>query len=216
MKTNRSVLRSLLPIKFPVSFHSFVFSYFRVFVVGIGIGLALTSTRGLGAGDKKDKVPSPPPPTGPEHKLLKNLAGTFDAAVTIFGDDGKKDQSKGVMKRQMILGGRILHEEYEGTFGGQAFKGMGMIGYDPHKKMYTSVWADNMTNAIVTSEGTYDDKATTFHYAGNDVDAYTGKTLKSRDTLKIVSPDEQLLVMYRQPAGGKEFKMLEIRYVRKK
>ena len=32
----------------------------------------------------------------------------------------------------------------------------------------------------------------------------------------FVSPDEQVLEMYRQPAGGKEFKMLEIRYLRKK
>jgi hypothetical protein len=185
------------------------------FALLLGIGLlALTSVSQLGAGDKKDKGPPPPPP-GPEHKLLKDLAGTFETAVTFFAD-GKKIESKGVMKRQMILDGRILHEDYEGTVGGQPFKGLGMTGYDPHKKKYTSVWADSMTNSIMTSEGTYDEKAKTYHYSGEDVDPYTGKKLKVRDELKVVSPDEQLLEMYRQPAGGKEFKMLEIRYVRKK
>jgi hypothetical protein len=214
--TNKNGIRLLLRSKSSACFPSFEFSSFRVFVVSSCISVTLASSPGLGAGDKKDKAPPPPPPPGPEQKLLKELAGTFDAAVTLFGDDGKKTKSKGVLKRQMILDGRILHEEYEGTFGGQAFKGLGMIGYDAHKKKYTSVWADNMTNAITTSEGTYDGKAKTFHYAGDDLDAYTGKKLKSRDTLQIVGPDEQLLVMYRQPAGGKEFKMLEIHYVRKK
>jgi hypothetical protein len=178
--------------------------------------LALASAVRLGAGDKKAKGPPAPPPPGPEHKLLKELAGTFDATVTFTGDDGKKSESKGVMKRKMILGGRILHEDYEGSFAGQAFQGLGMTGYDTARKKYTSVWADSMTNSIMTSEGAYDEKTRTYHYIGEDVDPYTGKKMKSRDTLKVVSANEQLLEMYRQPVGGKEFKMLEIRYVRQK
>jgi hypothetical protein len=184
-------------------------------LLAIGL-LALTSGSRLGAGDKKDKGPPPLPPPGPEQKLLKELAGTFDATIAFVGDDGKKNESKGVMKRQMILDGRILHEEYEGTVGGQPFKGLGMTGFDAHKKKYTSVWADSMTNSIAISEGMYDEKTKTYHHTGEDVDPYTGKKLKTRDELQIVGPNEQLLTMYRQPAGGKEFKMLEIRYVRKK
>jgi hypothetical protein len=184
-------------------------------LVGIGL-LAVASGTRLGAGDKKDKGPPEPPPAGPEHKVLKDLAGTFDARVTVFLAPGKNLESKGVMKRQMVLDGRFLHEEYDGSFADKLFKGIGLSGYDTIKKKYVSVWVDSMTNSIMASEGTYDEKTRSFHYAGEDVDASTGKKLKVRDLLKIVSPDEQTLEMFRQAAGGAEFKMMEIHYVRKK
>ena len=93
---------------------------FTGFALLFGIALlALPSASRLGAGDKKDKGPPPPPPPGPEHKLLKDLVGTFETAVTFFAD-GKKIESKGLMKRQMMLkakkclmvknhGGRSFH-----------------------------------------------------------------------------------------------------------
>ncbi len=187
------------------------------FAVLVGVGLlAVASGPILGAGDKKDKGPPEPPPPGPEHKLLKDLAGTFDARVTVILAPAKNLESKGVMKRQMVLDGRFLHEEYEGSFADRPFKGIGLSGYDTIKKKYVSVWADSMTNSIMTSEGTYDEKTKSFHYSGEDVDASTGKKLKVRDVLKIAGPDEQTLEMFRQAPGGAEFKMMEIHYVRKK
>src|SRR5260370_10479850 len=146
------------------------------FAVVVGVGLvAVASGPILGAGDKKDKGPPEPPPPGPEHKLLKDLAGTFDARVTVILAPAKNLESKGVMKRQMVLDGRFLHEEYEGSFADRPFKGIGLSGYDTIKKKYVSVWADSMTNSIMTSEGTYDEKTKSFHYSGEDMDAITGK-----------------------------------------
>jgi hypothetical protein len=122
------------------------------------------------------------------------------------------------MTRKMIMGGRFLQERYEGKAMGQPFSGMGLMGYDKLKKKYTSVWIDTMSTSIMESRGTYDAEHKTFTNEGEDVDPYTGKKMKSRDTLKIVSAKEQLLEMYRSPAEGegKEMKVLEIRYVRKK
>lgn len=178
------------------------------------VALALLAGAPLGAGEKKG--PFVPPPPGPEHKRLGELAGTFDAKVTIYfgADKNATVTSKGTLTRQMVLGGRFLQESYDGSFGDQPFKGFGLAGYDTNKKKYVSMWVDSMSNAMMTSEGTYDAATKTYHHTGEDIEPVSGKRMKSRDVLKVVSPDEQLLEMYRTPPGGAEFKMMDIRYTR--
>jgi hypothetical protein len=66
------------------------------------------------------------------------------------------------------------------------------------------------------TEGTYDAKTKTYQFSGEDTEPFTGKKMKARDTLKLVSADEHIMEMYRQPADGKEFKMMEIRFTRMK
>jgi hypothetical protein len=189
----------------------------RVVLLGMGL-LLLTAGPPLTAGDKDKKGAGLPdfPPPGPEHAQLKELAGTFDAQVTMHFEGGKTADSKGMMKRQMILDGRFLQEDYDGTFGGKPFKGVGISGYDPSKKKYVSIWADSVSNALMVSEGTYDAKTKTYTYTGEEVDPTTGKKYKTRDVVKVLSPDEQTMEMYRTADGGKETKVLDIRYTRKK
>ena len=71
-------------------------------------------------------------------------------------------------------------------------------------------------DAVLSHPPTYDAATKTYHHTGEEVDPASGKQMKSRDVLQIVSPDEQMLRMYRTPPGGAEFKMMEIRYTRKK
>jgi hypothetical protein len=92
---------------------------------------------------------------------------------------------------------------------------MGLMGYDNFKKKYSSIWIDSMSTGIMHMTGTYDAATKTWTAVGEDIDPSSGKTMKARDTLKIVSDSEQVMEMYRQPAGGKEFKMIEIQYTRK-
>src|SRR5262245_6517189 len=98
--------------------------------------VGLTSAYGACAGEKKeggnpfDKLPKP----GPEHKLLAKMAGTWDARVKAYFDPSKPPaESTGVMKRDMILDGRFLREEYTGDIAGSPFRGLGLVGYDVPK-----------------------------------------------------------------------------------
>jgi hypothetical protein len=186
--------------------------------LAIGLGLLAFAALAMDvrAGDKDKKALPEPPGTGIEHKQLAELAGTFDCKVTLFLGPGKSMESIGIMKREIVLGGRFLQDDFDGSFAGKPFKGHGMTGYDPAKKKYVGVWADSATNALMLSEGTYDAKTKTFLYTGEDTEPYTGKKMKARDTLKLVSADEHVMEMYREPADGKEFKMMEIRFTRKK
>jgi hypothetical protein len=174
------------------------------------------SSRPLDAGDKKDKPPSEPPGSGPEHKRLHELVGTFDAVITAHLDAGKTAEFKGVVKRQMILDGRFLQEEYEGTFAGKPLKGLLFLGYDTAKKKYVSTNMDNTNNAILSSEGPYDEKTKTFTMAGAVVDFVSGKLVSTRDVLRIVGPDEQAMEIYHQLPEGKEFKAMSGRFTRRK
>src|SRR4051794_17346263 len=106
--------------------------------LSLALAALLALTTGLAGGEKKG--PPLPPGPGPEHKLLHDLAGTFEAKVTIHVGPDQTLQTKGVVKREMILGGRFLKEDFEGTFGDQPFKGLGLSGYDPAKKKYVGSW----------------------------------------------------------------------------
>jgi hypothetical protein len=156
---------------------------------------------------------------GPEHKVLAKLEGVWSANVKAWFMPGKPpEESTATMKRTLILGGRYLREEFEGKFGGEAFSGVSLVGYDRLRKKYVSTWADSMSTGIMISEGTYDADAKSFTYRTDDVDPMTGRKMKGRDLLRFDTDDKLTFEMYRAPAedGAKEFKLLEIVYTRKK
>jgi hypothetical protein len=154
---------------------------------------------------------------GPEHKLLEPLVGTWEAKVKFWMDPGESPQtSEGTLVRKSILDGRFVQEQYEGKIADKPFHGVGMRGYDRGKKKYTATWADSMSTALHECEGTYDDATKTWTFRSECECPITGKHVTMRDTLRIVSPDEERLEMYRQLGDEKEMKMMEITLNRKK
>jgi len=95
------------------------------------------------------------PGPGPEHEVLKQLEGTWDA--TMEGDS----KPSGVSKFKVRLGGNWVVNDYEGSFEGGTFEGHGLNGYDPMKKKYVMIWTDSMSPNALVMEGDYDkDKKT--------------------------------------------------------
>ena len=62
-------------------------------------------------------------------------------------------------------------------------------------------------------EGTYDAAKKTITMLGEDESF--GPKMKVRDTIRIVSADEQVMEMFRTPPGAPEMKVMEITYKRK-
>ncbi|MCI0683477.1 MAG: DUF1579 domain-containing protein [Gemmataceae bacterium] len=186
--------------------------------ITLGIGLLLLAgSQRLPAQEKKD--PTDPSAPGPEHKVLERLTGTYAAKVKAYFAPGKPpEESTGVMKRKMLMGGRYLQEEYEGKIGPESFSGMGLVGFDKIKKKYVVTWIDSMSTGFMSSEGTYDAGRKILTYVSEDIDPSTGKKMKGRDVLRFDSDDQQTFEMYRQATddGAKEVKVLEIVYTRKK
>ncbi|MEO8192100.1 MAG: DUF1579 family protein, partial [Acidobacteriota bacterium] len=91
---------------------------------------------------------------GENHKKLEAFVGTFDVKVKMWEKPGAAPQeSAGTSEGKMVLGGRYVHEDFQGTFMGQPFTGMGMTGYDNVQNKFVSTWADTMSTGIMTSTG---------------------------------------------------------------
>ena len=166
------------------------------------------------AQDKKKEITDFIEKPGPEHKILESLVGNFDAAITMYlGPKEETQKSKGTMKRTMILGGRFLREDFEGKIGPETFTGIGTAGFDTNKKRYVSTWIDSMSTGIMITHGIHDKEKKTITYLGEIMEG--DKKTQTKDILRMVSDDEQLFEMYKQPEGEKEYsKIMEISFTR--
>ena len=65
-------------------------------------------------------------------------------------------KSEGHCEQKMILGGRFLHQEFNGDMMGAPFVGIGVNGYDNHTQKYVSTWMDSMATGLYYFEGQAD------------------------------------------------------------
>lgn len=148
------------------------------------------------------------------HEHLKAMAGQWTAQVK-WWEPGMEEPmtSQGRHKAEMVLGGRYLASEYEGDMMGAPFQGMGIMGYDNVKKKYFSGWVDSMSTGVYMEYGDYDKGTKTFTLSG-EMDSPTGKKVKSKSEIKIVSNDKQVHTMYHSEDGGPMRKAMEITFER--
>ncbi len=153
---------------------------------------------------------------GENHKLINTFAGTWSAAVKMWhGADSPAEESRGTATSKWIYGGRYLHEEFKGDFGGMPFEGSGLWGYDNVKKQFFSTWIDSMSTGLMVSTGKYDAASKTFTFTGSFPNPITGKDEKAREVVKIIDDNKHVFEMYGNDMGtGKEYKMMEIIYTR--
>lgn len=156
---------------------------------------------------------------GPEHKLLESEAGTWDATMKFWmGPDAPPEEAQGVETNTM-LGGLWLVSDFKGEFGGQPFLGHGQNGYDVAKQKYVGTWIDSMSPSIMSMEGTYDPAAKSLTMTGKMFDQMAGKEVDVRTVTVHKSADQRVFTMYVPgPSGekGKDVKMMEITYIRRK
>ena len=146
------------------------------------------------------------PRPGPEHKLLKNLEGTWDTTMKAGGKE-----SRGKVTYKMELGGLWLAGSLESEMFGTKFSGKSLESYNPVKKKYVSVWVDSMSTAPVIMEGTYDKEKKTLTMAGEGP-GMGGKPTRYKSVSKM--PDADTVEMTMWIGDGKE-PMFTITYKRK-
>jgi len=156
---------------------------------------------------------------GPEHKKLAEMAGDWDANVTMY-EGPQPTKSKGTAHCETIMGGRYLLMKFEGNMqmpgaGSMPFHGMAISGYDNGKKMYVNTWIDDMGTGIMVTEGKYDgDKLTC---EGSTTDPMSGQPMKIKEISTHPDKDHMHFEMYGpNPTNPSEMmKMMEIDYTRK-
>jgi hypothetical protein len=154
---------------------------------------------------------------GPAHKKLDVFAGTWTASTTMWMDPSKPPaKSEGTSEQKWVLGGRFLEQRYEGTMMGAPFSGMGYMGYDNYKKVYTSTWMDTMGTMTLNMTGHFDKSGKVMTCTGKMADFMTGKTITYTTKATLVSADEIVWEMWNPGMDGKDTKSVEVRYTRKK
>jgi hypothetical protein len=157
---------------------------------------------------------APPMPTpGPEHALLKDDVGSWDASVEMMMPGAPAaPPSKGVEVNVMSCNGLCLVTDFKGEIMGSPFQGHGVTTWDPSKKMYIGSWSDSMAAGLATTESTWDAAKKTMNATMVAPDG-NGGTVKMRSTVEY-SPGKRVFSMYMPGPDGKEMPTMRITYTR--
>ncbi len=150
------------------------------------------------------------------HQMLAEFAGSWNFSSRWWSAPGEKPlESTGSAEYEMVMGGRYLKETVKSEWLEEQFEGVGYSGYDNVKKAYVSVWFDNMSTGILSSDGTWNAENKTLTWKGEYLDALTGKPKTMRTVTKIISSDKHVDEFFDTQPDGKEYKSMEIVYTRK-
>lgn len=155
---------------------------------------------------------------GEGQKALEQFAGEWDYTVSWWNSpDAEPEKSTGTSENKMIMGGRYLKQKAKGTSMGQEYQGMGITGYDNAEEQYEGLWIDNMGTGMMLSTGSYDADAKTFTMSGTyNCPMEDNKEKSFRTVATFANEDKFTFDMYGPDMEGKEYKMMEIVYTRKK
>jgi hypothetical protein len=148
---------------------------------------------------------------GEPHKMMAKFNGTWNGDITMWMAPGAEPiKNTGVAVYKSALNGLYQTATHKGTMMGQPFEGHSTLAYDNHKKIFESVWIDNMGSGIMHLSGPWDETAKTITLSGKMIDPGTGKECNIREVMKMVDDNTQVMEMYATGPDGKEFKTMEI------
>jgi len=186
----------------------------KLMKVALALAPALAASLLAGRAAAQQGMPMPKP--GPEHMLLKQDEGTWDAVVEMFMGPGAAPlSSKGVETDTIGCGGLCLISDFRGDMAGQPFHGHGTSAWDPAKKKYVGSWTDSMSNGISMSESTYDPKARTMTGYMEGPDA-SGKMARMKSVLEYKDGGSRVFTMYMPGPDGQELPGMRITYTKRK
>ena len=155
---------------------------------------------------------------GEPHKMLAKSNGTWNAEVTFWmGIDSPAVKSTGTAVNSMILDGHFQQAKFSGDMMGMPFQGISTTGYDNTTKEFVSTWVENMSTSMMIMRGTWDEASKSIVFTGSQKNPANGLECKMKQVYKMPDDNNHLMEMY-GPDGqtGKEYKMVEIKYTKKK
>lgn len=154
---------------------------------------------------------------GDVHKMMASWDGTWNGDVTMWMAPGTEPmKSTATATSKMAMGGRYQISEHTGSFNGMPFEGKSILAYDNIKKVFESIWIDNMGTGIMHISGPWDAATKTITLTGKSIDPTSGKEISVRETFRIIDDNTQVMEMFMPTPDGKEFKTMEIKMTRKK
>ena len=157
----------------------------------------------------------PLPKPGPEHAVLKEDVGTWEATVEVMTPGAPSTPpSKGVEVNSMACGGLCLATDFKGQVMGAVFEGHGITTWDPARKLYVGSWSDSMTAGLATTESTWDAAKKTLNTTILTPDG-SGGTVKLRSTVEY-GAGRRVFSLFMPGPDGKEVPSMRITYTKRK
>ena len=154
---------------------------------------------------------------GEPHKKLDALVGTFDAKVRSTVDPSKPpEDSTGTSVNSWVLGGRYVQQEFDGSFMGEPFNGIGYTGYDNVQKKYLSVWMDTAGTGMMWMTAAPDKTGKTMAGSARIWDPMTQKPATVESKMTVIDNDHHNFELWGKAPNGRQIKLMEIQYTRKK
>ena len=177
------------------------------------------------AQEKPKKIPDIPPPGAmparcrspvPEHAVLKEQAGVWDATVESFMAPGQPPMlSKGVETGTMVGDFWLVSDFKTRDDGRSRSPGTARSATIPAKKKYVSTWVDSMTPSLSLGESDYDPATRTF--TGGSTDSTTrASPTKIKAVTVWKDPATRVFTMSLKGPDGKEMTAMRITYTRQK
>ena len=153
---------------------------------------------------------------GPEHERLQALIGDWKAETIAWrGSGAAAEQGKGTLSNFWMLDGRFVGQEYKSRAQRPKYQGLGGLGYDNIRKLYTSVWLDTTSTSVYTATGSCDASGSLFTLEGVYQDPVTGTPVRCRSITRIFNTNKYTFELFKEGPDRKVFKALEITYTRK-
>jgi len=153
---------------------------------------------------------------GKNHEVLKKFAGNWDVEIKSWQKPGDQPMmSKGSMKAELLFEGRYVKCDFEGMMMGQKFMGLEIVGYDLYQNKYVTFWIDSMSTAFLQTSGTLDASGMVLTETGSSPNPMTGGMEKLKNMTTFMPDGKIKFEMIMFMPDGKEFKSMEILYIKK-
>lgn len=126
--------------------------------------------------------------------------------------EGMKMEGTGTSSNKLILGGRFLMMESEGTMFGQNVKSITIMGYDNAQKKYTMIGIDELGTYYITAAGLYDEATRTYTLDGTYEEPVLKKMQNYRFVLNVSDPDAPTTKILFENADGGMDEMMNFTY----
>jgi Protein of unknown function (DUF1579) len=152
---------------------------------------------------------------GEFHRHLQDLQGTWDATIEYWADPAAPSvKAKGTSQSKLLMEGRYLQQELQTELMGQPYTVFLMLGYDNLAKQYWGIWLDNLTTALTTMKGAYEEPRKLV-LKGEYEDVTSGAVRRTRGVIELPENGRYSFKLYEIYPTGEERMSLIIQFTRR-
>jgi hypothetical protein len=149
------------------------------------------------------------------HDVLKRYAGEWDVVQRTMMPGMPEMTSNGTARSRLAMGGKYLMSEFKGSFMGQPFEGLSVMGYDNFAKQFFSFWVDSMGTAPYLSKGGLSEDGRVIALVGEMNEPLTGELGKSAKWVMTWIDEDTYRLEAQEIVYGEPKTVMSLEYRRK-